>query len=131
PALELVPVLPAAAGLERVRVLDAPPGQLSTRLRDLLVPLRLLGLELRELVPGHLPFFTASDPVLGHFISLRVRTPALPHEPIPSSQRAGITNETAEHPRTHRKAHRLRDMVLAHRLMALVRPRRVARDFRR
>src|SRR5207253_7036665 len=42
-----------------------------TRLLDLLVPLRLLGLELGELVPGRLPFLAGSDSVFGHLFSLR------------------------------------------------------------
>jgi hypothetical protein len=39
-------------------------------LLDLLVALRLLGLELRELVPGRLPFVPSTDAVLGHLFLL-------------------------------------------------------------
>src|SRR5438445_4724090 len=61
----------AVLGVELVLLLDADPGQIATRARDLLVSLRLLGLELRELVPGHLPFLVGSDLVFGHLISLQ------------------------------------------------------------
>src|SRR5438445_1812227 len=61
----------AVLGVELVLLLDPDPGQIATRSRDLLVSLRLLGLELRELVPGHLPFLAGSDPVFRHLISLQ------------------------------------------------------------
>src|SRR5207249_11996928 len=75
----------AILGIELVLLLDADPGQIATRARDLLVSLGLLGLELREFVPGHLPFLAGSNPVFLHLISSS--PPAVEHEPNPSSRR--------------------------------------------
>ena len=68
---ELAQGLLAILGVELVLLLDADPGQIATRARDLLVSLGLLGLELREFVPGHLPFLAGSDPVFWHLIFLQ------------------------------------------------------------
>src|SRR2546428_23220 len=86
PVEELAQGLLAILGVELVLLVDPDPGQIATRSRDLLVSLRLLGLELRELVPGHLPFLAGSDLVFRHLISLQSDS-ALPHEPDPSSDR--------------------------------------------
>src|SRR5207245_2947826 len=69
-------------GVDVVLLLDPDPGQIATRFRNLLVLLRLLGLELRELVPGRLPFLAGSDPVFRHVIS-SCPTPALACAPNP------------------------------------------------
>jgi hypothetical protein len=61
----------AVLGVELVLLLDRHPGELETLSLDLLVSLRLLGLELGELVPSRLPFLAGSDLVFRHLISLR------------------------------------------------------------
>jgi hypothetical protein len=60
----LLPVL----GVELVHLLDRDPGEIETLALDFLVSLRLLGLELGELVPGRLPFLAGSDVVFRHLI---------------------------------------------------------------
>src|SRR5206468_3096472 len=70
--------------VELVLLLDRDPGKIATLALDLLVSLRLLGLELGELVTGHLPFLAGSNHVFGHLISL-CRTRTVP--PDPSSDR--------------------------------------------
>jgi hypothetical protein len=67
-------VLDPRLGAEFVLLLDGDPGQIETLALDLLVSLRLLGLEPGEFVPGRLPFLASSDPVLGHLISFRLDT---------------------------------------------------------
>src|SRR5215475_4550477 len=69
---ELRECLLASIGVERVLLLDPHPGELHSLLLDLLVPLSLLGLELRQLVPGRLPFLAGSDRVLRHRFLLLV-----------------------------------------------------------
>src|SRR5439155_4065503 len=93
PVEELGESLLAVLGVKLVLLLDRNPGEIATLSRDLLVLLRLLGLEPGELVPGHLPFLAGCNPVLGHLISSHP-TPALPHEPNPSSDRTlpGLPN---------------------------------------
>src|SRR5207237_232796 len=56
---------------ELVLLLDRDPGEIATPSLDLLVSLRLLGLELGELVPGHLPFLAGSNPVFRHLSSFQ------------------------------------------------------------
>src|SRR5207245_8085198 len=80
PVEELGEGLLAVLGVELVFLLDHDPGEIETLALDLLVSLRLLGLELGHLVPGRLPLLARSDLVLRHLISLR-RTRTLPHEP--------------------------------------------------
>src|SRR5256714_12571338 len=86
PVEELREGLLAVLGVELVLLLDRDPGEIETLALDLLVSLRLLRLELGELVPGHLPFLAGSSLVFSHLISFR-RTRALPREPSPSSDR--------------------------------------------
>src|SRR5207237_6942254 len=61
----------AVLGIELVLLLDWDPWELETLSLDRLVSRRLLGLELRELVPGRLPFLAGSDLVFRHPTSLR------------------------------------------------------------
>src|SRR5207248_8891467 len=82
PVEEVAQRLLAVLGFELVLLVDADPGQIATRSRDLLVSLGMLGLELGELVPGHLPLLAGSDPVFGHLISSSP-TRALPYQPSP------------------------------------------------
>src|ERR671931_1618757 len=60
----------ALLGVELVLLLDRHPRELEPLLLDLLVSLRLLGLELRELIAGRLPFLASSDLVLRHLLFL-------------------------------------------------------------
>src|SRR5205807_6818140 len=68
---ELVEGLLSVLGVERVLLLDRHPGEIATLALDLLVPLGLLGLELGELVAGHLPFLAGSSSVFGHLSSFQ------------------------------------------------------------
>src|SRR5205823_11776698 len=79
-------------GVELVLLLDPDPRKIATLALDLLVSLRLLGLELGELAPGHLPFLAGSNPVFGHLISLQSDSsaPARP-ESVVGSDATGIT----------------------------------------
>src|SRR4051812_49629316 len=70
PVEELYETLLAVLGVELVLLLDRDPGEIATLPRDLVVSLRLLRLELGELLTGRLPFLTGSDLVLGHLSSL-------------------------------------------------------------
>ena len=70
PVEELGEGLLAVLGVELVLLLDRDPGEIETLALDLLLSLRLLGLESGELVPGRLPLLASTDPVLGHLISL-------------------------------------------------------------
>src|SRR5260370_40365969 len=81
-------------GVELVLLLAPDPWQIATRCRDLVVSLRLLALELRELVPGHLPFLAGSDPVFGHLICLQSKSKATP---------TGSRNKTPDDLENHRK----------------------------
>jgi len=56
----------AVLGVELVLLLHRNPGQLAPPPLDLLAALRLLGLELRELVAPRLPLLAGSDLVLRH-----------------------------------------------------------------
>jgi len=89
PVEELGERLLAVLGVELVRLLDRDPGKRESLLLDLLVSLSLLGLELRQLLPGRLPFLPRSDRVLGHF--------------TPSSWPTGVPDETGDTPETHRR----------------------------
>src|SRR2546423_2152717 len=71
PVEELGERLLAVLGVELVLLLDRDPGESEPLALDLLVSLRLLGLELGELVPGRLPFLTGSNLVFRHLISLQ------------------------------------------------------------
>src|SRR5207302_6137057 len=71
----------AVLGVELVLLLDPDPGQIATRSRDLFVSSGLIGLELGELIPGHLPFLAGSDPVFGHLISLRASSTSASRNP--------------------------------------------------
>src|SRR5436190_4724758 len=62
----LLPLL----GVELVLLLDWHPGELEPPFLDLLVSLRLLGLEFRKLVPSRLPLLAGSDLVLRHLLLL-------------------------------------------------------------
>src|SRR6266545_1079644 len=86
PVEELGEGLLAVLGVELVLLLDRDPGEIEALSLDLLVSLRLLGLELGELVSGRLPLLAGSDLMFRHLISSR-RTRALPREPNPSSDR--------------------------------------------
>src|SRR2546423_15685295 len=68
---ELGEGLLAVLGVELVLLLDRDPGEIATLALDLLILLRLLGLEPGELVPGHLPFLAGSNLVFGHLVSSR------------------------------------------------------------
>src|SRR2546421_3916617 len=70
PVEELGEGLLAVLGVELVLLLDRDPGEIETLSLDPLVSLRLLRLELGELVPRRLPFLTCSNPVFGHLIFL-------------------------------------------------------------
>src|SRR5207244_2402871 len=72
PVEELGEGLLAVLGVELVLLLDRDPGEIATLSLDLLVSLRLLGLELGELVPGRLPFLAGSDLVFRHLQLLSV-----------------------------------------------------------
>jgi hypothetical protein len=63
---------PAVLGVELVLLFHRDPGQIETLGLDLLVSLRLFGLQPGQLVPGRLPFLASSDPVSRHLISLRL-----------------------------------------------------------
>jgi hypothetical protein len=81
----------AVLGVELVLLLDLDPGEIETLALDLLVSLRLLGLELGELVPRRLPFLAGSDLVFRHLISLRLtRTVPTRADPIVGSDATGI-----------------------------------------
>ena len=67
---ELGERLLAVLGVELVLLLDLDPGELEALCLDLFVLLRLLGLELGELIACRLPFLAGSSLVLGHLISL-------------------------------------------------------------
>jgi hypothetical protein len=54
----------AVLGIKLVLLLDRDPRKPQPLLLDLLVSLRVLVLELRELLPGRLPFLARSDLVL-------------------------------------------------------------------
>src|SRR5207244_7759581 len=77
PLEELGQGLLAVLGVELVLLLDRDPGEIATPSLDLLVSLRLLRLELGELVTGHLPFLAGSNLVFGHPISLLSDSSAL------------------------------------------------------
>src|SRR6266513_2872039 len=62
--------LPAVLGVELVLFAGRDPGQIQAVALDLLVPLRLPGLEPGELVPGRLPLLAGPGLVPGHLISL-------------------------------------------------------------
>src|SRR5207249_5385597 len=98
----------ALLGVELVLLLDRDPGEIATLALDLLVSLRLLGLELRELVPGRLPFLAGSNGVFWHLVSLPFPTPGLPREPNPASDRTlpGSRTETPREQETHRNSPR-------------------------
>src|SRR5512133_1818622 len=66
----------AVLGVELVLLLDRDPREIETPSLDLLVLLRLLGLELGELIPGGLPFLTGSDLVLRHLHLLQLESSA-------------------------------------------------------
>src|SRR3954452_14970171 len=74
---ELRERLLAVLGVEHVLLLDRHPRELATLALDLLVPLSLLGLELRELIPGCLPLLARSDLVFRHLISVSSNEPLL------------------------------------------------------
>ena len=93
----------AVLGVELVLLLDPDPGQIATRSRDLLVSLGLIGLELRELVPGHLPLLAGSDPVFRHLIFLQSDSSAPARaESIVALWLTGSRNKTPDDPETHR-----------------------------
>src|SRR5437870_5252967 len=71
PVEELGERLLAVLGVELVLLLDRDPREIETPCLDLLVSLRLLSLELGELVPGRLPFLAGSGLLLRHLISLQ------------------------------------------------------------
>jgi len=66
---QLGELLLAVLGVERVVLLHRYPGQLAPLPLDFLVALRLLGLELGELVARRLPLLAGSDLVFGHLSS--------------------------------------------------------------
>src|SRR5205085_6554786 len=77
----------ALLGVELVLLLHRHPGELATPALDLLVSLRVLGLELGELVACGLPFLASSDLVFRHLVS---------------SRRAGSPDQTRGGLETHR-----------------------------
>src|SRR5439155_26095067 len=89
---ELGEGLLAVLGVELVLLLDRDPGEIETLSLDLLVSLRLLGLELGELVPGHLPLLAGSNLAFRHLhlLSLDSNGPARA-DPIVGSDATGIT----------------------------------------
>src|SRR5204863_6847370 len=101
PVEELGESLLAVLGVELVLLLDRDPGEIATLALDLLVSLRLLRLELGELVPGRLPFLAGSNLVFRHLLSLRW-TRTTPRELIRSSVATGSRNKTRGSPETHR-----------------------------
>src|ERR1700694_2241251 len=93
----------AVLGVELVLLLDPDPGQIAPRSRDLLVPLRLLGLELGEVVSGCLPFLAGSDLVLGHLnYLLSDRSGATRSRPSDLNLPGSLT-ETGDDPESHRR----------------------------
>src|SRR5207245_10320471 len=76
PVEELAEGLLAVLGVELVLLLDLDPGEIETLLLDLLVSLRLLSLELGELVPGRLPLLAGSALLLWHLISHKAESSA-------------------------------------------------------
>jgi len=66
---ELGEGLLALLGVKLVLHLDRDPGEIEPPSFDLLVSLRLLGLELGELVSGRLPFLAGADRVFRHLSS--------------------------------------------------------------
>src|SRR6476661_9556737 len=87
PAEELGKRFLAFLGVELVLLLDRDPRKIETPFLDFLVSLRLLSLELGELVSGRLPVLACSDRVLRHLISLQSQIERSPREPNPSSGR--------------------------------------------
>src|SRR3954469_23427103 len=67
---QLTQRLLALLGVEDVFLLDRHPGQLTPLLGDLARELRLLSLELRQLLASSLPFLPCSDLVSGHCVVL-------------------------------------------------------------
>jgi hypothetical protein len=65
---QVLEALLAVLGVESVVLVDRNPRKLEPLPADLLVALRLLGLDLRELLARRLPFLTDSSPVLGHHL---------------------------------------------------------------
>src|SRR6185295_7253488 len=82
PVEELRECLLAVLGVELVFLLDRDPGEIESLALDLLVSLRLLCLELCELVPRRLPFLAASNLVFRHLSSFHRA-----FEPNPSPDR--------------------------------------------
>src|SRR3712207_1053456 len=77
--LEEVPkALLSVLGVELEFLLHRDPGKLQALALDLLVLLRLLHLELRELVASRLPVLAGSNPVLGHRLVSSLFRPAPP-----------------------------------------------------
>src|SRR5207248_6560579 len=91
---ELGEGLLAVLGVKLVLLLDRDPGEIATLALDLLVSLRLLGLELGELAPRDLPFLAGSNLVFRHLISFQSDS-SLPREPksIVGSDATGITEK--------------------------------------